>query len=231
MLIIRGILGGLFQLAIIGALILVPAGLAAGEWGWTRGWQFVGGYGLVMMTVIIAMALFAPKSLEARLKSPNSERQPARDKIATFLVISSIFLYFIFIPLDVFLWQFLGQPSDRVAYVGAFLCAGGYGFVTWTVFANSFAIPIVEDQSGQGQVLVDTGPYGIVRHPMYLGVLVFLAGLGLYLQSWASLLLLLPVILTLTLRIRIEEKTLLTTLEGYPQFCQNRPYRLLPFVW
>lgn len=231
MLIIRGILGGLFQLAIIAALIIVPAGLAAGAWDWVRGWQFIGGYGVVMMTAIIAVGIFAPRSLEARLKSRASEKQPAKDKIATFFVILSIGLYFVFIPLDVFLWQLLGQPAGIIPIIGAVLFLGGYALIIWTIFANSFAIPIVEDQSDQGQTLIDTGPYAFVRHPMYLGILFYLSGIGLFLQSWASLPMLIPVLLALILRIRIEEKTLLETLDGYTEFSEKRPYRLLPFVW
>ncbi len=156
MLIIRGILGGIFQLAIIGSMLIVPAGLAAGEWEWVRGWQFVVCYGLVMMTVIVAMAVFAPNSLEARLKPPSSEKQPFKDKIATFFVLLAITLYFIFIPLDVFIWQVFGPPPQMISVLGAVLCASGYALITWTIFANSFAIPIVEDQSDQGQILIDT---------------------------------------------------------------------------
>ncbi len=231
MLIIRGILGGIFQLAIIGSMLIVPAGLASGEWGWSRGWQFVVCYGFVMLAVIIAMAVFAPNSLEARLKPPASHKQPFKDKIATFFVLFAIALYFVFIPLDVFLWQVFGAPSQVISVLGVILCATGYAFITWAIFTNSFAIPIVEDQSDQGQILIDTGPYAFVRHPMYLGILPFLAGASLWLQSWASLLLLGIVILTLIGRIRIEERTLLDTLDGYPEFCERRPYRLLPFVW
>lgn len=231
MLIIRGIFGGLLQLAIIAALLIVPAGLAADEWSWSRGWLFVGCYGLVMLVAIIAMAVFAPDSLEARLRPPASRKQPFRDKIATFFTLLAIAVYFVFIPLDVFVWQVLGQPSQMISALGAILCACGYALITWTIFTNSFAIPIVEDQSEQGQILIDTGPYAIIRHPMYLGIFPFLAGLGLWLQSWASLPLIAIVVLALVGRIRVEERTLLASLDGYSEYCQRCPYRLLPLVW
>ena len=231
MLVIRGIIGGLFQLAIIAFLLIVPAGLAADEWGWLRGWQYILCYGFVMILVVIALALFAPNSLEARLRPLASHDQPFNDKVATFLIVAAITLYFVFIPLDVFVWQLLGQPSQMVSILGAIFSACGYALITWTIYTNSFAIPIVEDQSEQGQVLIDTGPYAIVRHPMYLGILPFFTGMGLWLQSWASLPLIGIIVLALVVRIRIEERTLLASLDGYSEFCQRRPYRLLPLVW
>ncbi len=231
MLIVRGILGGLFQLAIIASLLIVPAGLAAGEWGWSRGWQFVGCYGVIMLASTIAMALLAPDSLEARLRPPVSSKQPVEDKVATFVLLFAIMLYLVFIPFDVFVWQILGQPSQVISALGAILFACGYALIMWTIFINSFAIPIVEDQSGQGQILIDTGPYAIVRHPMYLGLLPFLAGIGLWLQSWASLPLIGMVVLALAGRIRVEERTLVATLDGYAEYRRRCPYRLLPLVW
>ena len=66
MLLIRGLIGSLFQLTIIASLIIVPAGLAAGEWGWLRGWQFVGCYAVMLISATIALAIYAPASLEAR---------------------------------------------------------------------------------------------------------------------------------------------------------------------
>ncbi len=231
MLIIRGVLGGLFQLAIIALLLIGPAGLAAGEWGWPRGWQFVGCYGVIMLASTIAMALLAPNSLEARLRPPASAKQPAEDKVATSVLLLAIALYLVFIPFDVFVWRIFGQPSQMVSALGVVLFVSGYALIVWTIFANSFAIPIVEDQSEQGQILIDTGPYAIVRHPMYLGILPYLAGIGLWLQSWASLPLIGMVVLALAGRIRVEERILLASLDGYAEYCQRHSYRLLPFVW
>jgi len=64
-----------------------------------------------------------------------------------------------------------------------------------------------------------------------LGIIPFFAGAGLWLQSWASLPLIGLVVLALAVRIRVEERTLLGSLDGYAEYCQRRPYRLLPLVW
>ena len=70
MLLIRGLIGGLFQLAILGALLLIPAG----TWQWPRAIQFLAAYGLVMLVSIVAMARFAPASLEARREPPSAKK-------------------------------------------------------------------------------------------------------------------------------------------------------------
>ncbi len=99
------------------------------------------------------------------------------------------------------------------------------------VFQNEFAVPIVRDQSERGQVLVDTGLYGLIRHPFYLGFLLFFAGIGLWLESYASVLMLSVLLLLLTVRIFIEENTLRKTLPGYTDYMAKVRYRLVPFIW
>jgi protein-S-isoprenylcysteine O-methyltransferase Ste14 len=69
---------------------------------------------------------------------------------------------------------------------GAVLFAIGFWMMHAALFENSFAAPIVGDQSGRGQTLIDTGMYSRVRHPMYTGLLLFMVGIALWLQSYAS---------------------------------------------
>jgi len=231
MLVLRGLAGALFQLVVIGTMLIVPAGIFAGEWGWVRGWQYVAVYGVMLFPATVALALFAPASLEARMRAPASAEQPRDDKIASAILFTALPLYMIFLPLDALIWQLLGTPSELVSIAGLAVSIVGYLFVAWTVFKNSFAIPIVEDQSEAGQVLIDNGPYAVVRHPMYLGMLVLFAGMGLWLGSLASLPLALVLILAFAIRIRAEEKTLVATLPGYRDFQSRRRYRLIPLIW
>ena len=99
------------------------------------------------------------------------------------------------------------------------------------LWQNAFATPIVGDQSERDQTLIDTGLYGRIRHPLYLGLLFFLAGLALWLESYASVLVLPMAFLPIIARIIVEEKTLRETLPGYPGYMSKVPYRLVPFVW
>ena len=96
---------------------------------------------------------------------------------------------------------------------------------------NSFAIPIVEDQSERGQTLVDTGLYALVRHPWYLGLLPFKAGSAVWLESYAGLIAVSVLLVVVIARIVVEETFLQKTLPGYTEYIKNVRYRLVPFIW
>jgi protein-S-isoprenylcysteine O-methyltransferase Ste14 len=227
MLVLRGLIGGLSQIAVIAALLLIPAG----TWHWPRAVQFLVIYGLVNSVSIVALARLAPASLEARLTAPSAESQPMADRVVTPLFIVSLLAWFVFIPVDVFRLWLLPPPSLEVSVFGVVVSLAGYAIIWTTLFQNAFAVPIVKDQSERGQVLIDTGLYGRIRHPFYLGFILFLMGLALWLESYASVLVLLLPCFFLVARIKVEERTLSETLLGYADYMRRVRYRLVPFVW
>jgi protein-S-isoprenylcysteine O-methyltransferase Ste14 len=227
MLVLRGLIGGLVQLVVIAALLLIPAG----TWHWPRAIHFLVVYGLVNSISIVSLARLAPASLEARLTAPAAKSQPMGDRVVTPLFIVSIFSWLVFIPIDVFRLRLLPLPPLEVSVLGAVVSIAGYGFIWTTLFQNAFAAPIVKDQSERGQVLIDTGLYGRIRHPFYLGFLLFFLGLALWLESYASVLALLLPFVFLIARIRVEERTLGETLPGYADYMRRVRHRLVPFVW
>lgn len=231
-LLLRGLFGGAVQLALFAALLLFPAGLLpGGTWSWERGQLYVLGYGLVMFTAVITLALAAPKSLEARLNRPSRSNQPPADRIITALIISTSLAWFVFIPVDVFYLKLIPAPPSAVSAAGGVLALAGYVFVIVTIYQNAYAIPVVADQTDRGQTLVDTGLYSVVRHPLYLGILPFFAGTALWLGSYAGVIAGGAILLTLVARIVVEEQTLMDTLAGYPEYKRRVRYRLVPFVW
>lgn len=227
MLVARGLLGGLFQIVLFAGLLLLPAG----TWQWTRALQFLSIYGAVLFVSIVLLARFSPDSLEARLKPPAAKSQPLSDKVATLFLTVSLGAWFVLIPLDVFHLHLLPQPTPEVGFLGAILFFVGYAIIMIALFNNAFAAPIVMDQSDRGQVLVDTGLYARIRHPFYLGGLLFFMGLGLWLESYASLLTLLLVLVAFVVRITVEEKVLEKNLVGYSEYLGRVPYRLIPYLW
>jgi protein-S-isoprenylcysteine O-methyltransferase Ste14 len=227
MLVLRGLIGGLAQLAILAALLLLPAG----TWHWPRAILFLAVYGLVNSGSIVALARLAPASLEARLTAPAAESQPTVDRAVTLFLIVSLFAWFAFIPTDVFHLRLLPMPPLEVSVFGVVPLLAGYAIIWTTLFQNAFAAPIVKDQSERGQVLIDTGLYARVRHPFYLGFLLFLMGLALWLESYAGVLALLLPFAVLVARIRVEERTLGEILPGYADYTTRVRYRLVPFVW
>jgi protein-S-isoprenylcysteine O-methyltransferase Ste14 len=227
MLLIRGIVGGLVQIAVLATLLLAPAG----TWHWPRAIQFLQLYGVVLLFSIVALARLAPASLEARLSAPVSKSQPVADRIVTPLLFASLLAWFAFIPGDVFHLKLLPFPPPEVSVFGALTSFAGYAVIWTTLLQNAFAAPIVKDQSERAQVLIDTGLYARIRHPFYLGLLLFLFGLALWLGSYAaSLALLLPLVFLIA-RIRVEEATLAETLPDYADYEKRVSYRLVPFLW
>ena len=227
MLMVRGLIGGLFQVALFAALLLIPAG----TWHWPRAIQFLVAYSVVKSVSIVTLARVAPASLEARLQPPFAKTQPVADRVITFLIILSFAVWLAFIPLDVFHLHLLPTPSLGMSVFGAVLALAGYGLLIATLIQNAFALPIVREQSDRGHVLVDTGFYAHVRHPFYVGFIAFLAGLPLWLESYAGVLALPIVLITLVARIFVEEKTLRDTLPGYAEYMTRVRYRLIPLIW
>ena len=226
-LMIKGIVRALVQTGVFAALLFI----AAGTWHWPRALQFLVAFGVVQMIVTAVLARLAPASLEARVQTGSTKNQPVADRIVTLLLGLFLLAWFVFMPIDVFRLQVLPRPALWVSVVGVALLIAGYGVMVTAVWQNAFATPIVGDQSERNQAVIDTGLYGRIRHPMYLGLLFFLAGLALWLQSYASVILLPVAFLPIIARIVVEEKTLRKTLPGYVGYMSRVRYRLVPFIW
>lgn len=232
MLIIKGLVGGLFQLSLFSSFLIVSAGLVhGGTWYWERALIFVGVYGLILEAAIVTLAVVAPASLEARLKAPASKTQPVADRVVTAILMLTFLGWFVFIPVDVFYLKLLPTPHFALSVCGAVLSLFGFAIIIAAIYQNSFAIPIVEDQSERGQTLVDTGLYASVRHPLYLGLLPFMAGIALWLESYTGLIAVSVLLIVLIARIVVEEIALQKTLPGYPEYMKKVRYRLVPFIW
>ena len=227
MLLIKGLLGALFQIALFAVLLFLPAG----TWNWPRAILFLMVYGLLLLVSTVVLARLAPASLKVRLTAPIDKSQPMADRVVTSFLFLSLIAWFVLIPIDVFHLQLLPPPHFTVSVFGAALFLAGFGILITALFQNAFAVPIVRDQSERGQVLIDTGLYARVRHPMYSGFLLFLVGIALWLESYASLLALPFVFVFVIARIFVEEKTLQETLPGYVEYMAKVRYRLISFIW
>ncbi len=113
--------------------------------------------------------------------------------------------------------------------IAQILVLAGYAVVIWVFRENSYASRIIEVQSGQK--VIDTGPYAIVRHPMYFGVGMLYILSPLALGSWLAVIPALPLLIILFLRIRDEEVALARDLPGYTDYMQKVHYRLIPGIW
>ena len=227
MLVIKGVIGSLFQTAIIGALILLPAW----TWQWTEANQFLICYAILSVVSTVFLALKAPASLEARMEMPMNETQPLSDRIATRFLLLFLMAWFAFIPIDVFYLKLLAPPQQMIQILGGILSLFGYGIMLLALYQNEFATPVVRDQSERGHELRDTGLYGLVRHPFYTGFILFCIGMALWLQSYATMIAGLLPLTALIGRIYAEEKILQETLPGYREYISRTRNRLIPFIY
>ena len=227
MLMIRGVIRVGIQVLVLGAVLFLPIG----TWQWPRALQFLVVMGSLSLISTVAMARWSPASLEARVKKGATKNQPRADRLATLFLALFHIAWFVLIPNDVFRWQLFPKPPIGMAILGAALFLTGYGIMLTALWQNAFATPIVGDQTERKQVLIDTGIYDRVRHPMYLGHLLFLLGIPLWLESYLALLLVPLVFAPMFARILIEEKSLVEKLPGYSGYKTRVPFRLIPFVW
>jgi len=109
------------------------------------------------------------------------------------------------------------------------LVLGGYLMIFWTWKSNSFAASTIRVEAGQR--VISTGPYGIVRHPMYLGVDIWLLFTPLALGSYFGLPVFALLIPLIVVRLLNEEKVLRQELPGYVEYCLHTRFRLMPFLW
>jgi protein-S-isoprenylcysteine O-methyltransferase Ste14 len=116
-----------------------------------------------------------------------------------------------------------------VEIAGDVLIALGFAFVFWVFKVNSFTSGVIE--VAPDQRLITSGPYAIVRHPMYLGALVMLLGIPLSLDSFWGLLAIIFMTGIIVLRLLDEERFLAKNLTGYGAYMEHVHYRLVPFVW
>jgi len=227
--------------SIITGLIVVAApvgilGFAAlmlrlsGDWRWVEGWIF----GVWWVSFVAAIQLWLrykdPALLAERMRMPGSGDESHAD-MAILIGIKVCFLASLVVPaLDVrFGWTHRLPLWSEVC--GGILLLGGSFFMFRAFTDNTYASQLVRIQTERGQHVIDTGVYGFVRHPMYLGGSLMFIGSPLLLGSIYGLLLGLAALGLLILRIFGEEKLLVRDLEGYRAYCQKVRCRLLPHVW
>jgi len=205
------------------AIIFIPA--------WTldywQGWAFLVTLSLSTTLVTIYMARYDTKLLESRLRmGPRAEKILAQKIITAFG--SLIFVGFVIMVFD---HRFGWSPAvpATLSIFGDVLAALGILVYFLVIKENRYAAATVD--VAEGQTVVSTGPYAIVRHPMYAGAILVFVGAPLALGSWWGLLFIPLVIAVFAWRLLSEEKFLRENLAGYADYAQSVRYRLLPYIW
>jgi protein-S-isoprenylcysteine O-methyltransferase Ste14 len=216
-----------YSVLIFGGLLF----LFAWRLDWWRAWVFVDVVAVATAATMFGVFRSRPDLLAERYGPVIQKGQPLADQVLTPLIGLSFFLLIAFIPIDVFHLHWLGGTSLPLAALGLALFVAGWGLLTWAMAVNAFAAPVVKHQAERGQVVVDTGPYAVVRHPMYAGAIPLMIGMPLWLDSVAGVLVAALPLAMLVVRVPIEERMLLQALPGYADYMAKVRWRLIPFVW
>ena len=227
MLYLKTFLGIIFQVTLFGLFLLLPAP----NWFWSDAIVWMVFYFLLNLITSFWICAYYPESMEARLES-NFKKQPKNDKIATAIIVTGIALALNMIAVDVFYLNIFEPLKEGSNLFGLAVFILGYVFILLTMIQNEFAQSVVNIQDERNQILVDTGLYSFVRHPMYMGFMFFFSGIAFWLGS-----LFMATVGTLLLmcafipRMIIEEQTLANELEGYDNYLKRVKYRLLPKIF
>ena len=210
----------------LSGLILVglPLFLSAGSFAYWNAWLFMGILFIPMFIAGLILTKKNPYLLEKRL---NAKEEQSQQK--TVIVLSGIMflLGFVLAGLD-YRFQWIKLP-EWVVTVGAVVFLTAYGLYAEVLRENTYLSRTIEVQ--ENQKVIDTGLYGIVRHPMYAVTVILFLSMPIVLGSVISFMVFLAYPFIIAGRIKNEEKVLEEGLAGYKEYKQKVKYRLVPFIW
>jgi protein-S-isoprenylcysteine O-methyltransferase Ste14 len=214
--ILRFILAPIFM----GLMLFLPAGTL----DYWQAWLYCGVLLIPVLFVVFYFYKHDQELLERRMRLREKEEKQRTIQISGIII---FFIGFLIPGLD-YRYHWSNVPVYLVIAANAIVLSG-YIFVFLVLRENSYASRIIEVE--KGQKVITTGPYAIVRHPMYLGVLVMYLFTPLALGSYWALPFFLPLIPLLVSRLLNEEEVLLRELPGYREYCNKTNYHLIPFIW
>lgn len=219
-LLIQGIAKFLAGVVLLGVLLFLPAGTLA----WPQGWRLMGILFIPMLLAGIVMIRKNPELLRKRLNA--KEKQAEQQDV---LKLSALMFLAAFILAGLnFRFRWIVLP-DWISWTAAAIFLISYGLYAEVMRENAYLSRTIEVQ--ENQKVVDTGLYGIVRHPMYMSTLFLFLAMPLVLGSVISFLIMLLYIPIIAKRIRNEEQVLEEDLEGYAEYKQKVKYKVIPFIW
>ena len=207
-------------LGAIATLLFAPAGTFA----------FPGAWRLLMLLFIpmiimgVALLIWAPDTLSRRLRSKEERvKQKGVVALSGILFVAS----FILAGLDFrFGWSSL---PHWVVWTSSIVFLLSYGMYAEVMRENEWLSRSIEVM--EGQKVVSTGLYGIVRHPMYTATILMFLAMPLMMGSWWAFLVMIPYVLAIVTRIKDEETLLTKELEGYLEYKEKVRWKLIPYIW
>ena len=214
----------------VAAIVIVFAGFVfmnASRLGWTLGWIYVGIVAATLAINLVCLRLWNPELIRRRMRV--SKFSKTWDKVwAVMFGVAMIAIYVVAVM----------EARDRVSsapgaawLLGLAIFVPGWALAIWSMVVNPFFEKTVRIQTEHGHRVIDTGPYGYMRHPGYVGFAGWMLSTPLLLTStWAFVPALISVVL-LVIRTALEDRTLHEELPGYAEYAARVRFRLIPGVW
>jgi protein-S-isoprenylcysteine O-methyltransferase Ste14 len=219
----RALIGTLQTFAVVFSAIFIPPWTLR----WWQGWACLAAFFVPASMISVWMAKHDPALLERRLKAgPKAEKEKVQKIVQGIAAV--VFLADFVVPAFDHRFGWSRVPAYG-AMLGLLMMVAGLVIAFRVAKANSYASAIIEvlDQ----QKVISTGPYAVVRHPLYSGALIILFGIPLALGSWWGMLVNVPMVAAIVWRLLDEERFLAEKLAGYVEYRESVRHRLVPHVW
>jgi protein-S-isoprenylcysteine O-methyltransferase Ste14 len=207
----------------LGAMIF----LSAGTLDYQEAWFFIAVTFACNIAITTWLMIKDPELLRRRMRSgPTAEKEPTQKII---MVIATLtFTGSVILPALDHRFGWSDVPTS-VVFLGNIFIALSYLVYYFVFRENTYGAATIQVE--ETQRVISTGPYALVRHPMYVGAIIMMLGIPLALGSWCGLLMLIPGVAAIIWRLLDEEKFLSRNLAGYTEYMNNVQYRLIPFIW
>ncbi|HLZ59593.1 MAG TPA: isoprenylcysteine carboxylmethyltransferase family protein [Ktedonosporobacter sp.] len=208
---------------LLGLLLFLPAG----TFNYWQAWVCIVVFLITINVFVVYFSIKDPALMERRRQAGPGAEQSMLQKIVVTIALAGLVALFVLSGLDRrFGWS---EVPPLISWIGNALLVLSFIMFTFVFRVNSYGASNIRVE--QEQKVVSTGPYALVRHPMYDGALVMSIAIPLALGSWWALALLVLTIPVLVVRILDEEKVLAKELPGYSEYEQKVRYRLVPYLW
>ena len=209
------------------AMMLVAVFAPVWTLRWWQGWACLAAFFVPACAISVWVAKHDPALLERRLKAGAKAEKEIGQKIVQGIA-AIVFVGDFLVPGFDHRFGWSRVPA-YMAVVGDLMMVVGFAIVFAVFKENTYTSGIIE--VAENQKVVSTGPYAVVRHPMYSGALIMLVGIPLALGSWWGMLVDVPMTAAIVWRLLDEERFLVEKLPGYTTYCETVKFRLAPLVW
>jgi protein-S-isoprenylcysteine O-methyltransferase Ste14 len=212
------------QLVTLAALLFLPAG----RWNWPEAWAVLVAYGGFKVLCAIWELCKDPALFRERRRVASNVKTWDKPIVMASTLCRALTVVIAGLDAGRFHWSSVPLSVEVLGWLGQ---AVAVAVLLWAGATNTYLSRFARIQNDRGHTVVTSGPYGYVRHPMYLGIIVLFLCIPLALGSWRALLPGAAIAVLIVIRARLEDSMLRRELVGYEAYARHVRYRLLRGVW